>query len=456
MQIERHKNKWRGVVHHQGRRYRTGGYTDKRAAEAAAGKLLVNLERGGEGLRDKYAKVMAAPIADHLAAYLADMRACGSGVAWIASCRQRLERMLANMAITCWAELTPAKLLAWRDGPHPIMQGTKDGPETTTRMAGPETINQCRRVLLAFVRWAAKHDRCKPDMPLELAKVNRLAVKDTDKRRERRALTVKESGDLLAKVPDDHRLFYRLALLTGLRVGEVKALQWRDVILDREPRLELRADSTKAGRADVIPLHGELADELRQRQGMPMARVCPDVPTLDQHKAYLTAAGIAFVDDTGRRLDLHSLRHSFISNLAAAGVHPKTAQRLARHSTMELTMKRYTHLGLSDMAGALERLTMPTATPDPMQATGTGDISSHPDHDGGERGAYRGRNTVKNGTFIALPVTNGKHGNAKLVKDDEQTLANTGKALRYVAQTNPTTNRLETTGIEPATPSLQS
>jgi hypothetical protein len=54
--------------------------------------------------------------------------------------------------------------------------------------------------------------------------------------------------------------------------------------------------------------------------------------------------------------DFHALRHTFISNLAGGGVHPKTAQRLARHSTITLTMDRYTHLRRDDLAAALDVL----------------------------------------------------------------------------------------------------
>ena len=49
--------------------------------------------------------------------------------------------------------------------------------------------------------------------------------------------------------------------------------------------------------------------------------------------------------------DFHGLRHSFISNLAAGGVHPKVAQQLARYSTITLTTDCYSHLGLIDMTG---------------------------------------------------------------------------------------------------------
>jgi integrase len=63
-------------------------------------------------------------------------------------------------------------------------------------------------------------------------------------------------------------------------------------------------------------------------------------------------------------VDFHALRHTFITSLAAAGVHPKTAQMLARHSTITLTMDRYTHTlrgaeaaalaSLADVAGGAE------------------------------------------------------------------------------------------------------
>ncbi len=69
------------------------------------------------------------------------------------------------------------------------------------------------------------------------------------------------------------------------------------------------------------------------------------------------------------------LRHSFISNLARAGVHPRTAQSLARHSSITLTMDRYTHSLREHDRAALESL--PKLEPHETQgarATGRGGI----------------------------------------------------------------------------------
>jgi len=70
----------------------------------------------------------------------------------------------------------------------------------------------------------------------------------------------------------------------------------------------------------------------------------------------LKAAGIPYQDREGRFLDFRSLRHTFGTNLAKAGVQPKVAQELMRHSDVKLTLNTYSHVGLDDLAGAVEKL----------------------------------------------------------------------------------------------------
>jgi integrase len=70
----------------------------------------------------------------------------------------------------------------------------------------------------------------------------------------------------------------------------------------------------------------------------------------------LEAAGIPYVDEAGKVYDFHALRHQFISDLAAAGVHPADAQKLARHSSIVLTMDVYTHVRLSNLQAAIDKL----------------------------------------------------------------------------------------------------
>ena len=70
----------------------------------------------------------------------------------------------------------------------------------------------------------------------------------------------------------------------------------------------------------------------------------------------LEAAGIPYEDESERKADFHSLRHTFVTLLKDRNVHPKTAQTLARHSAIGLTMDTYTHSHAADEVAAIEAL----------------------------------------------------------------------------------------------------
>ena len=69
----------------------------------------------------------------------------------------------------------------------------------------------------------------------------------------------------------------------------------------------------------------------------------------------LELAGIDYETDEGV-VDFHSLRHTFGTLLAQSSVSPQDAQKLMRHSDINLTMGIYTHLTHSDKARAISKL----------------------------------------------------------------------------------------------------
>jgi integrase/recombinase XerD len=73
-------------------------------------------------------------------------------------------------------------------------------------------------------------------------------------------------------------------------------------------------------------------------------------------RADLEAAGVPYRDEHNRVADFHSLRHTFITRLVRAGVHPRLAQELARHSSITLTMDHYSHTVIGKLSSALESL----------------------------------------------------------------------------------------------------
>ena len=52
----------------------------------------------------------------------------------------------------------------------------------------------------------------------------------------------------------------------------------------------------------------------------------------------------------------HICRHTYCSNMAKAGMNPKTLQYLMGHSDIGVTLNTYTHLGLEDAEDELERM----------------------------------------------------------------------------------------------------
>jgi integrase len=113
---------------------------------------------------------------------------------------------------------------------------------------------------------------------------------------------------------------------------------------------------TKSKRADSLPLHPQLADELRawRPKNAELAdRVFGTIPDMKCLRADLKLAGIPKKDDGGRFVDFHSLRVSLSTMLAAHKVSPRAAQALMRHSDPRLTAGVYTDEKLLPLAAEL-------------------------------------------------------------------------------------------------------
>ena len=155
---------------------------------------------------------------------------------------------------------------------------------------------------------------------------------------------------------------YLLALHTGLRRGEMNALRWSHLHLDApNPFYSLPAGSSKNRKEQPRPLHPELVAELQTVKAdgkvTPEAMVFPErVPVMKVIHQDFKAAGIHHVDERGHKVDFHALRMTFITRLQRAGVSPREAMELARHSDMRLTMKVYTDVAQLPLAASIRQL----------------------------------------------------------------------------------------------------
>ena len=118
----------------------------------------------------------------------------------------------------------------------------------------------------------------------------------------------------------------------------------------------MRAETTKSKRADSLPIHPQLAEELKAwRTGSegPGDFVFSAVPNMKCLRADLALAGIPNKDEAGRYVDFHSLRVSLSTMLAANRVSPRAAQALMRHTDPRLTASVYTDEKLLPLAAEL-------------------------------------------------------------------------------------------------------
>jgi integrase len=161
---------------------------------------------------------------------------------------------------------------------------------------------------------------------------------------------------------------YLIVLLggeAGLRCGEMMALEWSDVDLDKRQMCVQRSDwkghvtATKGGRLRYVPMTVRLASALREHRHLRGARVL-----CHGRGAPLTQKIVQdHVRRSGRRAALakngvHRLRHTFCSHLAMRGAPARAIQELAGHEDLATT-QRYMHLSPAAIESAIRLLDGP-------------------------------------------------------------------------------------------------
>jgi integrase len=228
------------------------------------------------------------------------------------------------------------------------------------------TVNNYLTAIKSFTRWLVRDRRAASDPLVCLSRMN----VDTDRRVIRRALEPAVLARLIEAARTgrpyrglsgtDRAALYLLASRTGLRASELASLTPASFDL-AGPTVTVQARYSKRRRLDVQLLPPTVAEAMathirgRPRKSPLWLGTWADTAA-EMLRIDLEAAGIPYVDADGLVYDFHALRHQFISDLAAAGVHPKDAQVLARHSTITLTMDHYTHVRQSSLQAALDRL----------------------------------------------------------------------------------------------------
>ena len=160
-----------------------------------------------------------------------------------------------------------------------------------------------------------------------------------------------------------------IALATGMRRGEVLALRWRSIDLDRglvsvvesvgQTAAGLQFKSPKNNRSRAITLPAFTVAELRRlkreqaenllivgvrQSGSTFVCTRPDGELLSP--VGLTHAFSRLIPSLSDfpRIRFHDLRHTHATQLLLAGVHPKVASEQLGHATIAMTLDLYSHV----------------------------------------------------------------------------------------------------------------
>ena len=274
-------------------------------------------------------------------------------------------------------EITPERARRWKAAK--IKKGivTRRREGVVRRDISPRTIAKDLAVLKTCLNRAIEFG-CIPENPIASVKVTDKAAKvvraltEEEEARFRAALDAREEERRAARDRFNDHLEVRhkapmvslkgrytdylkplsLVLLScGLRTNEALSLRWRDIDTTNEIRVD--PEFAKTGIERYVPMPREVLEALRRwRMQQPTTRANELVfkspgggkITALRKMVYriYDAAGIDRVDAHGKRLTVHSLRHSYGTRLLQRGADLQSVADLMGHASVATTM-RYLH-----------------------------------------------------------------------------------------------------------------
>jgi site-specific recombinase XerD len=359
-----------------GKRLRIKGFRSMEKTRTLAAQLEGKAADGP----DPFARHRNTPLSKHLQDFKDYMQVQSLGSDYISNTISTIQRMLDGCEIQLFSDIDPTKVEKWLED--------RRGPRF-----GLRSFNSYVKAFKCFLNWMMEK-RGAQSNPMKCVKERN---QQEDIRRDRRSISQDEFNLLIETTQKqkpyrgtsgtDRAMLYIVAAGTGFRKEELASLTDANFKLDGpKPTVTVKGAYTKNGKPATLPLQRSLAIALKE--WMPNGKLWPGTwceraakmlhNDLDAARtAWIEGAvdpverkrreksdSLAQKDKQGMVFDFHALRGQFITNLVLAGVHPKIAQKLARHSTITLTMDRYAKVKMDDLEGAIEALpTVPNLEP---------------------------------------------------------------------------------------------
>lgn len=216
-----------------------------------------------------------------------------------------------------------------------------------TGMSGlkANSIRRKLNVLSAAINYGAARGMCQT-VKLMLPKVD--DARDTH-------LTIEEVREFIEWL-DVNKPEYKLAFMvlmdTGVRLGEMRKLRWRDIT---EDMVVVRSKVNGKTRLRSVPLSGRLKAEIAKHRGAPSALCFGDGKTEWKAASVLLGRTLkAWAKEAGvEDLRVHDLRHTFAYQCAFHGCDLGELQMLMGHANVAMTM-RYRGFIMSKAKGVID------------------------------------------------------------------------------------------------------
>ncbi len=331
---------------------------DKQAAQAMLTDIARQVELEKAGIVDTASKHLSTPIEQHIQDFRNHLEAKIRSESHISE----TVRLINNIVNECRLQILADLQSADDRIEHYLTERRLNG-------VSHRTVNADLAAIRAFCRWLIQRDRIQRDPAAALGCLN---VAE-DRRLVRRSLSPEESAGLVSKTMKSDRIFrrldgrdramlYLLAQRTGLRRKELCSLTPSSFDFSEETTtVTVKPADSKHRKADRLPLPNDVAEAFQeyllgknQSQRVWGSSWWRHAATMLRDD--LADAGVSLADEDERVIDFHSLRTTFITSLSRAGLSPALAQKLARHSDINLTMATYTQLEMKELGGAVNSL----------------------------------------------------------------------------------------------------
>ena len=344
----------------------------KRAAEKVAAQWRQEGEDILSGATTVASLYASLSIEQHLAAFLAarTAKARAPSKQHLDETESKLRRVFAAAGWKRLDQMTSDGFLA------AIERISGDKRKAKTRRASAHelssaTKNRFRAAVQAFSRWAHQTGRLESHRmaaveawieegeatftrwPLDLAEIGRLCTA---------TWTAPPAFGLTGQ---ERAYLYLIAIATGLRADELRFLRPSQIRREGDQLyVALRARETKNRRGGLVALslgHAELQADVElwiaERQASGAERLFPTVPrsTALMLRADLERAGVPTSHPEYGLRDFHTLRTTTATSLSRAGVPIEVAQKQMRHSSMDLTNRRYNLRSVGEIGAETSR-----------------------------------------------------------------------------------------------------